>query len=100
MIIPTCPSLPSCSLPSSTLRAGYADGPRPCLTAAARDTAKQPGRGRKTVLSAEQTNIQGGQFLVSSKGQFLMSLDSSSLRDRSCAPWRYHGERKLAIDVG
>jgi hypothetical protein len=74
---PTRLSLASCSLPSSTLRAGYAGGLRPCLTAAVRDAVAVPGRGRETILSVEQRNTQrGGQFLVSQKGQFLMSLDS------------------------
>jgi hypothetical protein len=76
MVHPDLLSLASCSLPSSTLCAGYAGGLRPCLTTAARDTAAEPGRGRKTVPLVEQRNIRRGQFLLSPRGQFRMSLDT------------------------
>ncbi|MGN6059041.1 MAG: IS21-like element helper ATPase IstB [Sphingomicrobium sp.] len=86
--IPTCLSLRSCLPPSSTLRAGYAGGLRPCLTAAVRDLALGTRSGRRNGLSIEQRNSQGGQFLVSSKGQFRMSLD---IRERSLhAPMTEH----------
>lgn len=67
-VIPTCLTLVPCSLPSSTLRAGCAGGLRQCLTAAARDTAAEPGRGRETVLPAEQRNIHRGSIPTVAKG--------------------------------
>ena len=89
MVHPDLLSLASCSLPSSTLCAGYAGGLRPCLTTAARDTAAEPGRGRKTVPLVEQRNIRRGQFLLSPRGQFRMSLDNAEGhypgRDQGCA---------------
>ena len=75
MITPTSLSVVSCSPPSSTLRAGYADGLRPCLTAAARATSAQPGRDGETVRINRTEKQERGQFLMSSKGQLLMSLD-------------------------
>jgi transposase len=47
-VAPTCPSVASCSPPSSTLRAGSAGGLRPCLTAAARGAARTSGRDEET----------------------------------------------------
>ena len=75
MVTPTSLSVVSCSPPSSTLRAGYAGGLRPCLTAAARATSAEPGRDGETVRISRTEKLQRGQFLVSSKGQLLMSLD-------------------------
>jgi hypothetical protein len=84
-LIPTCPRVASCSPPSSTLRAGSADGLRPCLTATARVAWEKSGRDEETgPLSAEQRNMgwrqasetTGVQFLVSSGGQIRMSVDS------------------------
>src|ERR1700761_5349486 len=43
-LVPTCPRVAPCSPPSSTLRAGYAGGLRPCLTAPARDALGTSGR--------------------------------------------------------
>jgi hypothetical protein len=90
MVHPDLLSLASCSLPSSTLCAGYAGGLRPCLTTAARDTAAEPGRGRKTVPLVEQRNIRRGQFLLSPRGQFRMSLDSWVSRALPAATAKCH----------
>jgi hypothetical protein len=49
-LVPTCPRVAPCSPPSSTLRAGSADGLRPCLTATARDAWETSGRDEETAL--------------------------------------------------
>jgi hypothetical protein len=84
MLIPTCPRLAPCSPPSSTLRAGSAGGLRPCLTATARDASETSGRDEETArvsrtkkhVSQQVRETTGGQFLMSSSGQFRMSLDT------------------------
>ena len=60
MVRPTFFSLMLCSLPSSTLRAGYAGGLRPCLTAAVRDIGGKPGRGRETVPTSRTEKLHRG----------------------------------------
>ncbi len=85
MLIPTCPTMVPCSLPSSTLRAGSAGGLRPCLTATARDTWDVSGRDEETASVSrtkkhdwqQARETTRGQFFVSSRGQFRMSLDRS-----------------------
>ena len=58
MMIPTHVSLVPRSLPSSTLRAGYAGGLRPCLTAVARAAQAVSGWDEETAcFSPEQRNI-------------------------------------------
>ena len=47
---PTCPRVAPCSPPSSTLRAGSADGPWPCLTATVRAAVETSGRDKETAL--------------------------------------------------
>ena len=89
MVTPTSLSVVSCSPPSSTLRAGYAGGLRPCLTAAARATSAEPGRDGETVRISRTEKLQRGQFLVSSKGQLLVSLDKI-VRDRPLLTPRQH----------
>ncbi len=79
MIIPTSPSLASCSLPSSTLRAGCAGGLWPCLTELrATPRENQVGAEKRSYQSNRET-FTGGQFLMSPGGQFLMSLDTTSM---------------------
>ena len=46
--VPTCPRVAPCSPPSSTLRAGSADGLRPCLTATAPAAWETSGRDEET----------------------------------------------------
>jgi hypothetical protein len=81
--IPTCPRVAPGSPPSSTLRAGFAGGLRPCLTATAPDASNASGRDEETPSVSrtkkrdrqQETPNGGGQFLMSSGGQFRMSLD-------------------------
>jgi hypothetical protein len=81
--IPTCPTVAPSSPPSSTLRAGFAGGLRPCLTATTPDASDASGRDKETasVSRTEKRDRQrntpngGAQFLMSSGGQFRMSLD-------------------------
>jgi hypothetical protein len=46
-----------CSRPSSTLRAGFAGGLRPCLTAAARIAFQKLAGTKKRPITAEQRNM-------------------------------------------
>ena len=64
-----------------------ADGLRPCLTAAARDTAAEPGRGRGTVRFAEQRNIRWGSIPGVAKGAIPDVAGHRVSRAHSCATW-------------
>jgi hypothetical protein len=83
-MVPTCPRVAPGLSPSSTQRAGFAGGLRPCLTAPARDAVAPSGRDEETALVSRTKKHDwrgreaddGGQFLLSSRGQFRMSLDS------------------------
>jgi hypothetical protein len=82
-LTPANPRMAPCSPPSSTLRAAFGGGLRPCLTAAARVTSEASGRDKETA-SASRTKKHAwqpaqndrGQFLLSSGGQIRMSLDT------------------------
>ena len=75
MAIPTWTRLAPCSLPSSTLRAGYAGGlPAMLDDSCARRRCKSAGRGRETVAIDRTEKHQLAQILVSPPAQFLMSL--------------------------
>jgi hypothetical protein len=97
--IPTCPRVAPYSPPSSTRRAGFAGGPRPCLTATAPDASDSSGRDEETASVSRtkkrdrqrETPNSGGQFLLSSGGQFRMSLDTLS----AAAPY---GPTRLEMD--
>jgi hypothetical protein len=85
MLIPTCPRMAPCSPPSSTLRAGSAGGLKAMLDRGEHDAWGKSGRGKETApfsrtkkhACQQARETTGGQFLMSSRGQFLMSLDTS-----------------------
>ncbi len=56
---PGSTSLPPCSPASRPLRAGFADGPRPALTRAARDGDDEDGRNGETALDRTEKHRQG-----------------------------------------
>jgi hypothetical protein len=58
--VPTCPRVAPCSLPSSTLRAGSADGLRPCLTATAPAAWETHQAGMKKRVRQEKLACSSG----------------------------------------
>ena len=82
-LIQTCPRVAPCSPPSSTLRAGSADGLRPCLTAPARDALETSGWDEETARVGRTKKHGWRRVKTNERGV------SSSCRQGVNSGWRW-----------